>query len=1130
MKSRLDTINGYVLHLVIVSLLFSCSDNKKIKPNAVGERQIFSAPIKVSLDTCPPPKVVWLKDAPSPQIIPAKPPVITEAKMPLGHFTNFNTEHGLALASIAGGMMDSKGRLWFGTMGGGVSCYDGLEFTNFGTDQGLNHTINCIVEDKNQNLWFSTYSTGIFKYDGTRFVNFTTKDGLADNVVFGMTVDKNGNLWCATYGGACRFDGKQFTTIDTSKGLPVNNVNMINEDSKGVLWFITFGGGICRYDGKKIETFTTDDGLPTNYMLCSFEDSKGTYWFGSYEKGICTYDGNKFTSINNSQRFSNSIIEEIAEDENGNIWFATFGQGVVRYDGADFTAFTTEEGLAGNAVKSITKDKHGNLWFGTFGGGLSRYNGGALNVFTQRKGLSGVYIRDVVEDKDGDLWLGTDGNGFKKYDGRYFTTYTTDQGLANNTVDRFFIDKSKIIWIGTQGGLSRFDGNTFTNYTVSQGLAEDGISDFVQDKNGDLWIGTFNGVNHFDGKSFSTYRTDQGLVGNSIKCMYKDRHENIWFGTVEGGVSCFDGKQFINFTTKQGLPGNYILDIKEDRMGNLWFCSTDGIGRYDGHSFLNFNASNGLPENLVCNFVEDDDGLIWLGTYKGFCSLKFRKTETGNRPSEIRGAGLFDIRNEELRKYEPVFEFFNEETGYPVKDMIDEAAVIKKHSFRKGNGKEPGIIWAPTGDVKLVRFDPKLLRKYPMPPNVFIRSVNIDQQIINWYRLGAKNNDSIRIAQQDAMVYAKLSGAGIRDSLYKSLENIQFDSITPFFQLPLNLVLPYKHNRVSFDFGAIETGINSLVRYQYMLEGYDNGWNPVTEKTSASFGNISAGAYTFKLKARSSDGIWSEPISYSFRVLPPWWQTWWFRTIMGVSLLILLYGFYRWRTATLHKQKRILEKTVKQRTAEVVKQKEKSEELLLNILPSEVAEELKEKGYTTAKAFDDVTVLFSDIKEFTQVAEKMTAQELVKELNAYFSAFDYIMIKYKLEKIKTVGDAYVAAGGLPDKNSATVHNVIEAAIAMQQIIEVLKQERISAGKPYFELRIGIHTGPVVAGVVGVKKFQYDIWGDTVNLAARMEQSGVPGKINISRHTYELIKDQFHCVFRGRIEAKNKGQIEMYFVE
>jgi class 3 adenylate cyclase len=235
-------------------------------------------------------------------------------------------------------------------------------------------------------------------------------------------------------------------------------------------------------------------------------------------------------------------------------------------------------------------------------------------------------------------------------------------------------------------------------------------------------------------------------------------------------------------------------------------------------------------------------------------------------------------------------------------------------------------------------------------------------------------------------------------------------------------------------------------------------------------------------------------------------------------------------TAELEQQ--VIERTaeVVEEKAEVERQKEKSDELLLNILPSEVAEELKEKGYTTAKSFDEVTVLFSDIKGFTNVAEKMTAQELVKEINTYFSAFDSIVQKNGLEKIKTIGDAYIAAGGLPEKNLATAQNVVEAAIDMQQAVEKLKQERIALGKAYFELRIGIHTGSVVAGVVGIKKFQYDFWGDTVNLAARMEQSGIPGKINISQHTYEAVKDQFNCVHRGKIEAKNKGKMDMYFVE
>lgn len=214
----------------------------------------------------------------------------------------------------------------------------------------------------------------------------------------------------------------------------------------------------------------------------------------------------------------------------------------------------------------------------------------------------------------------------------------------------------------------------------------------------------------------------------------------------------------------------------------------------------------------------------------------------------------------------------------------------------------------------------------------------------------------------------------------------------------------------------------------------------------------------------------------------------------------------------------------------ISKEKKRSDELLLNILPEEVAEELKEKGYADARLIDEVTVLFTDFKGFTAMSEKVSPKELVKDLNECFSAFDHMMEQYGMEKIKTIGDAYMAAGGLPTENKTHAHDAIKAAIAMRNFIEEGKAQKIAQGLPYFEIRIGIHTGPVVAGIVGIKKFQYDIWGDTVNTASRMESSGEAGEVNISETTYHLIKNDFVCVYRGEIEAKGKGKVKMYFVE
>ena len=214
----------------------------------------------------------------------------------------------------------------------------------------------------------------------------------------------------------------------------------------------------------------------------------------------------------------------------------------------------------------------------------------------------------------------------------------------------------------------------------------------------------------------------------------------------------------------------------------------------------------------------------------------------------------------------------------------------------------------------------------------------------------------------------------------------------------------------------------------------------------------------------------------------------------------------------------------------ISKEKKRSDELLLNILPEETAEELKATGSAKTKSFELVSVLFTDFKNFTQASELLTPEELVEEINFCYCEFDKIVTKYGIEKIKTIGDAYMCAGGLPTTNNTHPFDVVYAGLEMQEFIIKNKEERIKKGQPFFELRLGIHTGPVVAGIVGIKKFAYDIWGDTVNTASRMESSGEIGRVNISGMTYELVKDHFNCTHRGKVKAKNKGEIDMYFVD
>ena len=214
----------------------------------------------------------------------------------------------------------------------------------------------------------------------------------------------------------------------------------------------------------------------------------------------------------------------------------------------------------------------------------------------------------------------------------------------------------------------------------------------------------------------------------------------------------------------------------------------------------------------------------------------------------------------------------------------------------------------------------------------------------------------------------------------------------------------------------------------------------------------------------------------------------------------------------------------------IKEEKKRSDELLLNILPDEVANEIKLSGRSNPKTFSMVTVMFTDFKDFTRISQNISGELLVAELDHCFSAFDKMLQNYKIEKIKTVGDAYLCASGLPVSSFTHATDMVNVAMEIRNFMLERKKEKESRGEIPFELRIGIHTGPVVAGIVGVKKYAYDIWGDAVNIAARMEQNSDAGKINISGTTYDLVKDKFKCIHRGKIQAKNKGEIDMYFVE
>ena len=288
---------------------------------------------------------------------------------------------------------------------------------------------------------------------------------------------------------------------------------------------------------------------------------------------------------------------------------------------------------------------------------------------------------------------------------------------------------------------------------------------------------------------------------------------------------------------------------------------------------------------------------------------------------------------------------------------------------------------------------------------------------------------------------------------------------------------------------------------------------------------LKPGNYTIETEAMDLYGRISEASSLNFSIPTPFYATWYALMVYGFLFLVGLFLFRKWRLLGYQRAESRIAARMENKIQSLAAEKEESDKLVSEILPQETADQMKHKGKAKWDKYERATVLFSDIQGFTKIAEEMNPEALIDELDHFFFHFDSVVEKYNIEKIKTIGDAYMAAGGIPHKNSTNPVEVVLAALEMLAYMKQLKSTRTDI----WDLRIGIHTGPVIAGVVGHKKVSYDIWGDTVNTASRMESSGMPGKINISSITYSMVKDFFICEYRGKLPVKYKGNIDMYFV-
>jgi ligand-binding sensor domain-containing protein/signal transduction histidine kinase len=863
------------------------------------------------------------------------------------NFSTFNKQQGLKYSSVHCQMQDKNGNLWFGTYGGGASKYDGKSFTHFTEKEGLsNNRVWSIIEDKNGNIWFGTDDGGVSKYDGKSFTNFTEKEGLSNNTVLSILQDKNGSLWFGTNGGVSKYDGRSFIHYTEKEGLSNNSVLSILEDKKGNLWFGT-GNGVSKYDGKSFTNFTQNEGLINNAVLSIFQDKTENLWFGT-NGGVSKYNGKSFMNFTEKEGLSNNKVYSIFQDINGAIWLGTGGGGVSKlllkpsdgYTGkspsksiGSFTHYTENEGLCNNIVYNILQDKNNNLWFGT-NVGVSKYGGKTFTHFTWREGLNNNKVLSILKDRCGNLWFGTFGGGVSKYDGKSFTHFTQKEGLSNNNVFSIIQDKNGNLWFGTDGGgVSKYDGRYFTHFTTKEGLSNNKVYCILEDKTGNLWFGTYGGgVSKYDGKSFTHFTQKEGLCNNFVLSICQDNTGNIWFGTDGGGVSklvpnvsevhkeksiqtSLSKQRFINFTKKEGLSNNYVLCILQDKNNNLWFgTGGGGVSKYDGKTFTYFTEKEGLSNDHVLSILQDINDNLWFGTRFGLSKLK--------------------VRNLKLKANNPELSLFN---NYEYEDGFLGTGCTRGAICQDNTG----IIWIGTND-RLTAYHPEGDQADTVPPNIQLTGIELFNEKINWsYLLSPSSTGLNRSEVKDTSI---ILGNGVH------VTDFRFNQTSKWNGMPQNLSLRYNNNNLTFTFIGITHKQSTKVKYQYQLEGLDKNWSATTQRNEASYGNLSPGKYSFKIKAVNGEGLWSKESAYSFTIRPPWWKSGWFWICMALFIFTSLIILYRWRIASLLKRQKLLELIVEEKTIKVVRQSLElhtiNEELLLQKKELEIAVATKDKFFS----------------------------------------------------------------------------------------------------------------------------------------------------------------------------------------
>jgi ligand-binding sensor domain-containing protein/class 3 adenylate cyclase/predicted metal-dependent HD superfamily phosphohydrolase len=1050
-------------------------------------------------------------------------------------FNNYTINDGLSQSTVTTIIQDNNYSLWIGTQDG-LNRFDGKTFEVFTSDDNIgleSSFIKCAIKTPDGKLWFGTMN-GLTVYNPLTeiFKTYNLDDKTAFQIE-SISIDESNNLWIGSYGkGLYYFNTQTNKFSDKSNLLPSKKINQVYCSETGGLFAYTEDQGLFNVNKALTKTISFKlDGTAIEQPVVNKIKQFFSYSIlfgtdqGVYQLNLKTFEiQRKFDFI--EAEFGVLSVSDIYLEDNDKWFISTSNKGLFTITSSGKVFNNTQDifqknALIFNDINFLFKDASGVFWAGTNRGlsGFDPLNEGIMGVGPTGNLETGIPSPNVwcfAEDTTTScIYIGTD-LGVSKYNritGKFDQFYRNrnqnnlEEG-EETTVLSLYVLNDKELLVGCMDGFFRLNIYAKNNYSFTKiGLdiyeesdKHNKIYTIVKYKNDQYFLGTKSGVVLYDlnkkKSQFFEYdakNSSKTISSGSCRVIYKDKNNVFWFATASGELNTltatevglkitpFSFNNVLLKTSKTTITSMCQLDND-----NFWF-GTVGNGllhwnnaKKTAELFTKKNA--GLPNNVIYSVVLAKDGNLWLSTNKGVCSFN-PVTHVSTNYGEDDGLMSNEFNAGAFMQTQGGALFFGGIYGYNYFDPLK--LKVKKNNIR----------------VTILKF--KLDGKW-LKPNE--KGSPLDQPI----------------------------------SQLKRIE------------------LSYRQRSFTIQFQPSDISNPELINYKYILEGSDEGETFIGNTTELRFSSLSPGEYKLKIYARFGDGEWGEPTVLEIYVAAPFWWKWWFWTlVVGISGIVIFILVRRKieserreqvrlelkiaeRTREVREQNVKIEKQKKQLELEknkVVEQqrllqieKDKTEKLLKNVIPATTADELKSKGKVSARAYKTVSVLFTDFVGFTKIAEHMNPTELVSRLDVYFRKFDEIIVKNNLEKIKTIGDAYMCAGGVPVRNNTNPIDTVLAAIQIQDYMSRLKNEALANHTDYWDLRLGINTGEVTAGVIGSERLAFDVWGATVNHAQRMEMLGEPGKVTITGNTFKFIEPYFECVFKGKAQTKSRGVLDMYTVE